>query len=177
MELLSHFRLQILQLTSSLFLHLESTLCGSPNLLLFFLLFAAPMEILHHHPHEHVQHKKPNQQNESNKIQQTPLIEIHNRLLIDTDRIQTGVHNVHPAVTRRQHKQRHQRFAQIVKIVLSIDPHISGRVQTVRLIFDLFDVDAFTVEKCPFEQLHAQYTEYDKERTTDQNNVADGSQR
>ena len=50
-------------------------------------------------------------------------------LLVDAHSVEAVVHDVHPAVLGGQHKQRHQRVENVVKIVFLIDPAILRKLQ------------------------------------------------
>lgn len=46
-------------------------------------------------------------------------------LLVYSYSIEPGVHNVDPAVPGAEYKQRHERLAQVVEVVLSVHPHVA----------------------------------------------------
>ena len=67
-------------LTSPPLLDLLGPLDGSRGALLLLLLGAAPVEVLHHDPHEHVEHEEADQQQEGDEVQQAPLVVVLARL-------------------------------------------------------------------------------------------------
>jgi len=79
-------------------------------------------------------------------------------LLINSYGVQARVHDVYPAVSGRQHEQRHQRLAQIVKIVFLIDPCVFLVGQAFFFVAHVFDVRALAVKKRPFEKLYERDT-------------------
>lgn len=113
------------QLTPPFFFHLLSPFGQPSNSLLFFLFFSAPMKVFNHHTHEHVKYEKSDQQYERNKVQKSPFRIIFNwlcerqeidlfrffalnkklndfpYLLINSHRVQSRVHYVHPSVSGR----------------------------------------------------------------------------
>lgn len=133
------------------------------------------MEVLYDNTNKHVEHKETDEQDKGNEVQESPLVVVDNRLLVYTDCVQTSVHNVHPAIAGTQHKQRHQCFAQVIEIVLSIDPSVTRYTETLAFVAHILDVLSLAVEEGALEQLHSQYTEDDKERATDENDIANRS--
>ena len=67
-------------LTSPPLLDLLGPLDGPRGALLLLLLGAAPVEVLHHDPHEHVEHEEADQQQEGDEVQQAPLVVVLARL-------------------------------------------------------------------------------------------------
>lgn len=98
-------------------------------------------------------------------------------LLIDPNRVQTGVHDVDPTVTRGQHEKRHQSLAKIIKVVLPVEPHVPLVRETVSFVSYILYVRTIAIEKSTLEQLDSEDPEYDEKGTTDENNVSNGSQR
>lgn len=74
-------------------------------------------------------------------------------LLVHSHGVQSRVHDVHPPVSGRQHEQRHQRFAQVVEIVLLVDPRVFLVGQTLLFIAHVLDVGTLAVKERPFEEL------------------------
>ena len=95
--------------------------------------------------------------------------------MIDAHSVQPRVHDVHPSVSRRQHEQRHQRFAEIVEIVLPVQPDVPFVRQAVRLVAHAFNIRPLAIIKGTLEELHAQDTEDYEKSTAYQNDVADRS--
>ena len=59
-------------------------------------------------------------------------------LLVDAHSVEAVVHDVHPAVLGGQHKQRHQRVENVVKIVFLIDPAILRKLANKILHFNSY---------------------------------------
>ena len=74
-------------LTSPPLLDLLGPLDGPRGSLLLLLLGAAPVEVLHHDPHEHVEHEEADQQQEGDEVQQPPLVVVLARLHAHLDRL------------------------------------------------------------------------------------------
>ena len=70
----------LLLLTPSLFLHPLQTLLFPPLGLLRLLVASALVEVLHHHTHKHVEHKKRHNQQEGDEVQKHPGIVVHHGL-------------------------------------------------------------------------------------------------
>lgn len=52
-------------------------------------------------------------------------------LFINTRSIQSMIHDVHPAIFGGEHKEGHQRLAQVVKVVLLVYPTVFRVAHTV----------------------------------------------
>ncbi len=82
---------ELLLLTPSLFLHAFQSLL-LPTLGLFGLLVAPTLvEVLHHHAHEHVEHKEGHDQQEGDEVEQHPRVIVHHWLKHRIQRIQRHV--------------------------------------------------------------------------------------
>jgi len=97
-------------------------------------------------------------------------------LLVNADGIETGVHDVHPAVAGAQDEQGHQGLAQIIEVVLAVRPHVARYTAALIRIADALDILALAVVEGALEQLDAQDAEDDEEGAADQDDVADGTQ-
>ena len=64
------------RLTFSSLLYLLGPFGRPPGPLLLLLLGPAPVEVLHHHPHKHVEDEKPDQEEEGYEVEQAPLVVI-----------------------------------------------------------------------------------------------------
>ncbi len=127
---------------------------GSPHGFLFALLLCPTLvEVLDHNAHKHIQDKEANEQKEWDEVQKHPLVVVLLRLHIDADRVYSSVHYLHPAVLARENEKRHERLAEIVEIVLGVEPLVARLRQAVRFRFHLVDVNSNAVVEFAFEQL------------------------
>ena len=131
------------------------------------------MEVLHDDTDEHVEHEEPNQEEEGDEVEKTPLIVVLPGLLVDADSVQAVVHDVHPTVLGGEDEQGHEGSAEVVKIVFLIYPAIVLVLQTLRLVCDVLghNVRPVTVEEKSFEELNPEDAEYDEECAADKNDV------
>ena len=98
-------------------------------------------------------------------------------LLIDPDGIEARIHDVHPAVARRKNKERHEGLAEIVEVVLPVEPDVALICEAVGLVAHVLDVRPVAVIERALEQLHAEDAEDNEERAANEDNVADRPQR
>ena len=133
------------------------------------------MEVLHHHPHEHVQNEETHKQNKRNEIEQPPLGVVDYGLLVEPHCVQTVVHDVDPAVPGAQHEQRHEGLPQVVEVVLLVLPFVVV-VLAVAAVDDAREVLADAVVEGTFEELDAEDAEDDEECAADEDDVADGAE-
>ena len=133
------------------------------------------MEVLHDDTDEHVEDEEPNQEEEGDEVEKTPLIVVLPGLLVDADSVQAMVHDVHPTVLGGEDEQGHEGSAEVVKIVFLIYPAIVLVLQTLRLVGDVLghNVRPVTVEEKSFEELNPEDAEYDEECAADEDNVSD----
>ena len=77
------------------------------------------------------------------------------RLKIRTDGIKSVVHDIHPAVLGGEDEQGHESPAEVIKVVLLIDPAIVLVLQALHLVGDVLGhhVGPVTVEEESLEQL------------------------
>ena len=76
-------------------------------------------------------------------------------LLVDTDSVETLVHDVDPSVFGRENEERHERLAQVVKVVLVVDPAVAvaAQLQALSLVLDKVRVRTLAVKENALEQL------------------------
>ena len=81
------------------------------------------------------------------------IVTLDTNLLINADSVQAVVHDVHPAVLGGQHEEGHERGAEVVEVVLLVDPAVLLVLETLRLVGDVLvlHVRAVAVEKQSFE--------------------------
>ena len=74
-------------------------------------------------------------------------------LLVRADSIETLVHDGDPSVFRREDEEGHEGLAQVVKVVLVVDPPVAfvGQLQALSFVFDQVRVRAFAVKEDSFE--------------------------
>lgn len=82
------------------------------------------MKVLDDHANKHIEDKESNEEEEGDEVDQSPLVEILLRLLVNPDSVQSVIHDVHPAVLGGENKQRHEGIENVVKIVFLIDPSV-----------------------------------------------------
>ena len=142
-------------LTPSSLLDLLGPLDGPGRSLLLLLLRPAAVEVLHDDPDEHVEDEEPHQEQEGDEVEKTPLIVVLSGLLVNADRIQAVVHDVHPTILGGEDEQGHEGSAEIVKIIFLIYPAIVFVLQTLHLVGDVLghNVRAVTVEEKSLEEL------------------------
>ena len=101
-----------------------------------------------------------------------------NHLLVKSNGVEALVHDVDPAVLGGEHEEGHEGVAQVVEVVLVVDPAIAiaAQLQALRLVRHVPRVRTLAVEKEPLEELHTQDAEDDEEGAADQDNVSDGLQ-
>ena len=65
------------------------------------------------------------------------------------------VHDINPAILGRQDEERHQSLAEIVEVVLVVDPAVAvgTQLQALGFVRDVLGVGAVAVKKYPFEKL------------------------
>ena len=63
-----------------------------------FKISIEPVKIFNNYPHKHVEYEESDQQQERDKVHQSPFIKVPPRLQVNTAGIQTMVHYVHPAI-------------------------------------------------------------------------------
>ena len=82
-------------------------------------------------------------------------IKNHPYLLVEPYGVQALVHDVDPSVLGGEDEERHERLAQVVKVVLVVDPlvAVAGQLQALGLVGDEFGVGALTVVEDALEQL------------------------
>ena len=85
-------------LTSPSLLNLFCSLGCASRPLLLLLLGSAPVEVLHHHSNEHVQHKEADEEEKRDEVNKTPFIVVLLWLLVQTNSVQAMVHYVDPTV-------------------------------------------------------------------------------
>ena len=143
------------ELTPSPLLDLLGSLDGPGRPLLLLLLRPAPVEVLHDDTDEHVEDEEPNKEQEGDGVEKTPLVVVLSGLLVDADRIQAVVHDVHPTILGGEDEQGHEGSAEIVKIIFLIQPAIVFVLQTLQLVGDVLghNVRAVTVEEKSLEEL------------------------
>lgn len=80
-----------------------------------------------------------------------------NYLLIKADCVQPLIHDVHPAVLGGEHEEGHEGLAQVVEVVLVVDPAVAigAEFQALRLVLHQLRVRALAVIKYAFEELQA----------------------
>ena len=71
----------------------------------------------------------------------------------------------------REHKERHERLAQVVKVVALVDPLVA-LVQAVLAAAHLAQVLPLAVVELALEELHAKNAKNNEKGTTDENNIA-----
>ncbi len=140
-------------LTAPFLLDFPGSLSSAHSLFLSLLLGAALVKILNDHAYEHVQHKEADQQQKRDKVDEHPLVVVLFRLHINAHRVDSRVHYLHPAVLARQDEQRHQRLAEVVEVVLGVEPLVSLIRQTVLFRHHVLYVLACTVVELALEQL------------------------
>ena len=142
-------------LTPSSLLDFLGPLDGPGRSLLLLLLRAAAVEVLHDDTDEHVEDEEPHQEQEGDEVEKTPLIVVLSGLLVNPDRIQAVVHDVHPTILGGEDEQGHEGSAEIVKIIFLIYPAIVFVLQTLQLVGDVLghNVRAVAVEEKSLEEL------------------------
>ena len=142
-------------LTPSSLLDLLGPLDGPGRPLLLLLLRPAAVEVLHDDTDEHVEDEEPNQEQEGDEVEKTPLVVVLSGLLVDADRIQTVVHDVHPTILGGEDEQGHEGSAEVVKIVFLIYPAIVLVLRALGLVGNVlsYNVGAVAVEEKSFEEL------------------------
>ena len=100
-------------------------------------------------------------------------------LLVKSNGVEALVHDVDPAVFGGEHEEGHEGVAQVVEVVLVVDPTIPvpAQLQALRLVLHGVRVRTLAVEKEALEELHAEDAENDEEGAADQDNVSNGLQR
>ena len=83
------------------------------------------------------------------------IVTLDTNLLINADSVQAVVHDVDPAVLGGQHEEGHESSAEIIEVVLLVDPAVVLVLQTLGLVGDVerHHVWPITVEEESFEQL------------------------
>ena len=115
------------------------------NVVAFFsLCLLKNISLLKHKEHKTLPHRQSHT---------ASTFSIVSHLLVHSDGIQPGVHDVHPAVLGREHEQGHQRRAQVVEVVLAVDPHVAWPAETLGLVGDAHQIVAVTVVERALEQL------------------------
>ena len=142
-------------LTPSSLLDLLGSLDSPGRSLLLLLLRPAPVEVLHDDTDEHVEDEEAHQEQEGDEVEKTPLVVVLSGLLVDADRIQTVVHDVHPTILGGEDEQGHEGSAEIVKIVLLVQPAVVFVLETLLLVGDVhgYHVWAIAVEEQSFKEL------------------------
>ena len=76
-------------------------------------------------------------------------------LLIDAHRVEALVHNIDPAIFGGKHEERHESLAQIIEIVLVVDPSVAvGRqLQALGFVSHVLGIRAFAVVENALKQL------------------------
>ena len=79
-------------------------------------------------------------------------------LLIEPHCVQPLIHDVHPSVLGGEDEERHECLAQVVKVVLVVDPAVAvaAQLQALSLVGDAVGVGALAVVEDALEQLEEQ---------------------
>lgn len=75
-------------LTPSLLLQAAQALLLPPARLLSLLVLPALVEVLHHHPHEHVEHKEADDEEEGDEVEEHPGVVVGHRLEVGIEQKQ-----------------------------------------------------------------------------------------
>ena len=90
-------------------------------------------------------------------------------LLIKANGVEALVHYVDPAVLGGEHEEGHEGVAQVVEVVLVVDPAVpvAAQLEALRLVLHGVGVRPLAVEEEPLEELHAEDAEDDEECAAD----------
>ena len=74
-------------------------------------------------------------------------------LLVESDRVEPLVHDVDPAVLGGEHEEGHEGVAQVVEVVLVVDPAVpvAAQLEALRLVLHVAGVRPLAVEEEPLE--------------------------
>ncbi len=131
------------------------------------------MKVLHHDPHEHVEHEEANQQQERDEVDEPPLVEVLSwlsrrrhyghitievnycclYLLVYSDGVEPLVHDVDPSVLGGQDEEGHERLAEVVEVVLVVDPLVAvgSQLQALSLVRHQFGIRTLAVVEDAFK--------------------------
>ena len=79
---------------------------------------------------------------------------ITTNLLVNTDGVESSVHDIDPTVFGRKDKEGHQCLAEIVKVIGPVHPHVAGiSRQTIGPVTNHANVRTLTIKETALKQL------------------------
>ena len=80
-------------------------------------------------------------------------VSLSTHLLVNSDGVKPAIHDADPSIFGREDEERHQRSAQIVKIVFLVEPQIAGIGKALSLVHHMPHVRTVTVVELTFEKV------------------------